>query len=431
MNERPLDSSPAESPTSRDEIEPALATERRNAWVLFVHSLFGQTGFRLLQAPTIFPTYIQLLTGSDAAVGISRAVQSAGMFLSPFFGVGAVQSRRHVKDLLLSFGSLMRVQLLLLGLIAVFVPREIAAVLVWPVIFAWGVANGLQMVVFNFVLAKTVPARARGRLLGARSMVAGLTLIVVSAAAGLLLERYGFPRGYGYVFLLAFAFTTVGLACLAWLREPATTEVRPAPKALQLLGEVPRLLRGDPDYSRFVGAHVLASAARGVLPYYVLLIGQHHDVSGALLAGLTIAYSVAQAVLSLVWGVVGDRSGFARVLALSILVWLGGSALALFGSHTIVAAYAVFVLVAAGFAGHLLAAQALALEFGKESDRALRIATSSSLGELVGTVGFAAAGLLAQLASLQAVVVLSVGLHVGALALVVTLPDPRRVVEPH
>jgi MFS family permease len=407
-------------------VDPALAAERRNAWVLFVHSLFGQTGFRLLQAPTFFPTYIRLLTGSDAAVGVARAVQSAGMFLSPFFGVGAVQSRTHVKDLLLGFGGVMRLQLLLLGLIAVFLPREVAAIVVWPVIFAWGVGNGLQMVVFNFVLAKTVPARSRGRLLGARSMVSGLTLIFVSAAAGLLLERYGFPRGYGYAFLLAFAFTSLGLACLGWLREPETTEVRPAPDARQLLREVPRLLRSDRAYTRFVGAHVLASAARGVLPYYVLLIGQRQEMSGALLAGLTIAYSVAQALLSLVWGVVGDRGGFARVLALSILVWLGGSALALFGELTIVAAYAVFVLVAAGFAGHMLAAQALALEFGREADRALRIATSSASGELVGTAGFAAAGLLAQLASLEAVVTLSVVLHLAAFALVVTLPEPRR-----
>jgi MFS family permease len=393
--------------------------------VLFVHSLFGQTGFRLLQAPTFVPTYIRLLTGSDAAVGIARAVQSAGMFLSPFFGVGAVQSRKRVKGLLLGFGSIMRLQLLLLAAIALFLPPAVAAVVVWPVVFLWGVGTGLQMVVFNFVLAKTVPTAARGRLLGARSMVAGITLIGVSAAAGLLLERYGFPRGYGLAFLLAFALTSLGLASLAWLREPDTIELRPAPDARQLLREVPGLLRGDVSYTRFVGAHVLASAARGALPYYILWVAQRHETSGALLAGLTIAYTVAQAVLSLVWGLVGDRVGFARVLALALLVWLGGSALALLGPDDLVVGYVVFVLVAAGFSGHLLAAQALALEFGREGDRALRIATSSALGELVGTVGFLAAGLLSHFVSIQAVLVLSMVLQTSGLVLVATLRDPR------
>jgi MFS family permease len=404
------------------------AVERRNARVLFVHSLFGQTGFRLLAAPTFFPTYVRLLTGSDAAVGIARAVQSAGMFLSPFFGVGAVQSRRHVKGLLLSFGGVMRVQLLLLGLIALFLPGPIAAMAIWPVVFAWGVGTGLQMVVFNFVLAKTVPASSRGRLLGARSMVSGLTLIGVSAAAGWLLERYGFPRGYGLAFLLAFALTSLGLAALSWLDEPATTELGPAPDARQLLRQVPVLLRGDRAFARFVGAHVLGSAARGVLPYYILSIGERHETSGALLAGLTIAYTVSQALLSLVWGLVGDRGGFARVLALSFLVWLGGSVLVLVADLTIVVAYAVFVLVAAGFSGHLLAAQALALEFGREGDRALRIATSSALGELVSTVGFACAGLLAKLVSIDSVVVFSIVLHGSALLLATSVRDPRRLV---
>ncbi|HUP24085.1 MAG TPA: MFS transporter [Thermoanaerobaculia bacterium] len=393
--------------------------------MLFVHSLFGQTGFRLLQAPTFFPTYIRLLTGSDAAVGIARAVQSAGMFLSPFFGVGAVQSRKRVKGLLLGFGSIMRLQLLLLAAIALFLPPPVAAIVVWPVVFLWGVGTGLQMVAFNFVLAKTVPTAARGRLLGARSMVAGITLIGVSAAAGLLLQRYGFPRGYGLAFLLAFALTSLGLASLAWLREPETLELRPVPDARQLLREVPGLLRGDASYTRFVGAHVLASAARGALPYYILWVAQRHEISGALLAGLTIAYTVAQAVLSLVWGLVGDRAGFVRVLALALVVWLGGSALALFGPDDLVAGYVVFVLVAAGFSGHLLAAQALALEFGREGDRALRIATSSALGELVGTVGFLAAGLLAHFVSIQAVLVLSMVLQISGLGLVAKLRDPR------
>jgi MFS family permease len=414
-----------DSRSADDAPAPARDAERRNARVLFVHSLFGQTGFRLLQAPTFFPTYLSLLTGSEAAVGLARAVQSTGMFLSPFFGVGAVQSRSRVKGLLLSFGGAMRLQLLLLGLIALLLPRSLATVLVWPVVFLWGACSGLQMVVFNFVLAKSVPTRARGRLLGARSMVSGLTLIGVSAAAGALLERYGFPRGYGLAFLLAFVLTSAGLASLRWLDEPETTELAPPPGARSLLHSVPRLLRSDPGWARFVGAHVLASAARGALPYYVLLVGERHEASGSLLAGLTIAYSVSQALVSLVWGVLGDRRGFGRVLGLSLLLWMAGSALALSRSHDLVAAYAVFVLVAAGFAGHLLASQALALEFGREGDRALRIAASSSLGELVGTLGFVAAGLLAELVSIEAVLVLSIVLQAVGWTLVVTLRDPR------
>jgi hypothetical protein len=54
-----------------------------NFGVLLGHGLLGQTGFRLIQAPTFLPKYVELLAGNNTAVGIARAVQSLGMFLSP------------------------------------------------------------------------------------------------------------------------------------------------------------------------------------------------------------------------------------------------------------------------------------------------------------------------------------------------------------
>jgi hypothetical protein len=56
---------------------------RFNFATLVAHGFLGQTGFRLVQAPTFLPHFVEVLAGNATAVGILRAVQSFGMFLSP------------------------------------------------------------------------------------------------------------------------------------------------------------------------------------------------------------------------------------------------------------------------------------------------------------------------------------------------------------
>ena len=196
---------------------------RRNYAALLAHGLLGMTGFRLLQAPTFLPTYINLLTGANAAVGVASACQSLGMFVSPLLSAALIEHRRHVKWVALLFGGVMRFQMLLLALVALFAPVEVAVFLVWPVLLVWGFSSGMQMVAFNLLFAKSVPVGRRGRLQGTRNLAAGTSVILLSVAAGWVLDRFGFPRGYGLTFLGAALLAATGLAFMGFIREPAAS----------------------------------------------------------------------------------------------------------------------------------------------------------------------------------------------------------------
>lgn len=134
--------------------------------------MLGQTGFRLLQAPTFLPASLSLLAGNNAVVGIARAVQSLGMSISPYLAAWMVEHRLRVKRLGILFGSLMRFQILLLALTALLLPRDQALTAVWIVIGLWGFSSGLQIVTFSFILSKVIPAHRRGRLVGIRNVAA-------------------------------------------------------------------------------------------------------------------------------------------------------------------------------------------------------------------------------------------------------------------
>lgn len=399
---------------------------RRNYAALLAHGLLGMTGFRLLQAPTFLPTYIHLLTGANLAVGAASACQSLGMLVSPLFSAALAEHRSHVKWATVLFGALMRLMVLILALLALFAPVEVAVFLVWPVLLMWGLSSGMQMVVFNLLFAKSVPVRRRGRLQGTRNLGAGISVILLSVAAGWVLDRYGFPRGYGLTFLGAAVLAAVGLAFMGLIREPAAVDLHDAGVDLRArLRKVPDLIRSDRDFAGFLEARLLTSAARGALPFYIVLVSERFGVTGARLAALTVVFVAAQSVCALAWGLLGDRSGFRAVFVLALAVWIVGSLIVLW-APVFPVAYAVFLLVGAGLSGVLLASQNLVLEFGRERDRPMRIAATHSLSEAAGVVGFLGAGLISQTAPVESVFLVATVLHLLALRRLIRTVDPRR-----
>lgn len=412
---------------SLDDSRVARRFLRRNMTALFVHGLLGQTGFRVLQAPTFLPTYISLLTGNDAAVGLARALQSLGMFVSPVLGAGVVGRRRRVRRLTLVFGSLMRSMILVVALLALLAPESWARALIWPALLFWGLGSGLQMVAFNVLFAKAIPLQSRGRMQGLRNVGSGLSVLVVSALAGVLLERYGYPKGYGAAFLAAFLLTALGLFAIAFVLEPRTREVVPAVSTRKRFLEIPELFRAEPHYGGYVQILGLAALARGCLPYYPIVFAGAAGgggLGGRDLALLTILFTLAQAGGSMLWGELGDRGGYRRVFLLAMAAWGFGSALVL-ADRSLWVAYLVFPLVGAGFSGLLLAQQNIVLEIGRERERALRIATTNSFTEGVGMAGFVGAAAIAQLGSPVAVFAVSLAVQVAAVARARALQDPR------
>ena len=69
---------------------------RRNYLAHLAHGLLGQTGMRLINAPTFVPLYVFALSGSELAVGAARGLQYLGMFLSPIVGATVIEHRRRV-----------------------------------------------------------------------------------------------------------------------------------------------------------------------------------------------------------------------------------------------------------------------------------------------------------------------------------------------
>lgn len=400
---------------------------RRNYLAHLGHGLLGQTGMRLINAPTFIPVYISSLAGLDAAAGIARGLQYFGMFLSPVLGATIIEHRRRVLPVGFVVGGLMRVQILGIALCGLLLPAP------WPLYSAlaflgfFGFFLGIQGVVFNFLVSKVIPVERRGVLMGLRNALAGLTASAVALyAGGILIERDALGNGYGATFLLAFVLTTFGLGMLAFVREPASHSVRDPAQVRERLRQLPALLRSDRAFTRYFLARAMATIGRMAVPFYVLYVRDRVGLDGGQLGQLSGAFILAQSLGPFVGGIVADKRGFRFVFLASLAIWML-AVLMLMNTTSEVGLIAVFAGLGSGLGGFQMSSQNLVLEFGSRRNLPMRIAVANSASDLVAACGAVGGALLSLWVPLPTVFWTAIAFQGAALAVVTfAVEEPRR-----
>jgi len=399
---------------------------RRNYLAHLGHGIFGQTGFRLVQAPTFVPAYIYSLSGSELVVGLARAVQALGQCLSPLFSATLIEHRRKVLPMGMRTGTLLRLQVLGIALAGFFLPVEWNLAMVCVFLGLFGFFMGMQGVIFNVLLAKVIPIELRGRLSGLRNALAGVTAAGVAyLGGGWLVETNALGNGYAATFLVAFVLTELGLLMLLFIREPDAPAVRVRTGVAARLADLPALLRADSNFTVFLAACVLGALGRIAMPYYVLYAQQTLAIGGHELGVLTAAFLLAATTLNLGWGLLADRTGFRVVFLASLAVWIAGTFM-LLGAGSFSALVAVFVALGAGSGGFMMGQQILVLEFGAREDLPLRIGVVNAATEAMGVVAPLAGGALASFVDFPSVFFCAIGFKLAAAALVaLRMREPR------
>lgn len=399
----------------------------RNFLAHLAHGMLGQTGFRLLNAPTFLPAYIMLLSdGSQFAVGLALSVQALGMTLTPLIGANLIEHRKRVLPVGFLTGGAMRAMVLLIALSGFFLEGTSTLIAIMICLAFLGLFQGMQGVIFNFLMSKVIPVKKRGRLTGLRNFLAGITSAGVAWAGGAyLLGEEPTATGYSWTFMLAFVLTTIGLLMLLAVREPEPPTVRERQSLGSRLGEIPQLLAGDAEFTRYFLARALATMGRMAMPFYVLYEGESIGLTGQTLGLLTFAFAMSGTVSNLVWGTVADRTGFKRTFLSAIALWIASTLLLMFSSGILSTAL-VFVGIGAAVQGFQNSSQNLTLEFGSRDDLPVRIAIANTTSEIAGTVGPLLGGLLAAWTGYVSVFVVSMSfLAIGGLVVGIYVPEPR------
>ncbi len=449
--------SDAEQVSSEAEYERFIwANLKRNYAANYLHGMLGMTGFRLVNAPTFVPAYLyilashslgflpgwlRMLASPNAIVGLGLSLQQVGQVVSPIIGASQIEHRKRVLPASILMGTLMRVQILGMAFAGWFFSGAplLAAILFFLLML--GLFSGAQRVAFQLVLGKVIPFSRRGRLQAWRNFTGGIIAAGLTYAAGRYIIGGGpisvpahflglsvFKNGYSTTFFLAFVLTSLGLTAFQLLiREPDPPRVRPRMKVGERLRGLPALLRSDRGFAFFMLAQTCAVAGRIAAPFYILYAGATlHSLSGATLGIFGLANLGADTASNLLWGYLGDRSGFRSSFLIALLFWIGGTVILIF-SHTMPVFFIAFACLGAASSGYQMSSQTMVLEFGLREDMAMRLAFSSTAEGVMSSLGPLVGGLIAAAFGYLMVFYTSIAFEVLALAIVVfVVEEPRK-----
>jgi MFS family permease len=418
------------------------ANLKRNYLGNYIHGMLGMTGFRLVNAPTFIPAYLHALAGGaqallpralsafaspDAVVGLGLALQQMGQVISPIIGASQIEHRKRVLPVAMLMGTLMRVQILgmaIVGWLLHGLPL-LGAMLFF--LFMLGLFSGCQRVAFQLLLSKVIPISRRGRLQAWRNVTGGLIAALLSYAAGrYLIGGKVWGNGYSTTFLFAFVLTSAGLSALSiLLREPDPPSVRPKMGVAQRLKDVPALLTGDRGFMFFMLAQTCSVAGRIAAPFYILFVRHSLELNGANLGLISLAYLGADTVTNVLWGYLGDRSGFRSTFIIALVSWIGATIL-LMNAHTEAMILVAFFGLGAAQSGYMMSSQTMVLEFGLREDIAMRLAFSSTAEGIMATLGPLVGGLMAATVGYTNLFWTSIAFEAVALVLLLTLVEEPR-----
>lgn len=409
---------------------------KRNYIGNYLHGMLGMTGFRLVNAPTFLPAYLHLISGSNSVVGLALGLQQLGSVISPVFGATQIEHRTKVMPAAIWMGGLARVQIVGMALAGWFLHGQPLVIAMMVLMFLFGLFMGTQRVVFGFLMAKVIPLSRRGRLQAWRNATGSLIAAALAYAAGkYIIKADLFGNGYSTTFALAAFLTTCGLWALQLLlREPEPPNLPARSGFRDRLKDFPRLILGDRSYAWFLVMQMLGTAGRAATPFYAIYVthlmtvsGDVHGAvgSGAVLGLLGLSFIGADAISNLVWGYLGDKTGFKLVLVLSMAISVASTVL-LMTVHAPWAFFLAFFGLGGSQSGYMMAAQTMILEFGNREEMPMRIAISSMAEGIMASLGPLAAGVMADQLGYSAVFGTSIGfLAVALMTLLAFVREPR------
>lgn len=353
---------------------------KRNFFANIMDAGFWFFGDSFVAAYTILPVFMSTLTDSPILIGLIPALEGAGWFLPQLFLAKHLENKNRRLPLVLKLGILDRLPFLLLALGTFFILKidQNIAVVVFIIIYGIKVfSSGLVALPWQELIATVIPVSHRGRYWG-YALILGKSMGLIGAIlAGLMLSNIAYPLNYSYMFLTGFICVAISYIFLTLNIEPEIERQAPA-KDINIWRRIKGILSANKNFRIYLinrGVVFLSFMGLGFITVYglqkfTLPVSYSAIFTGAMLVSEIVGYGV--------WGTIGDKDGYKRVIEYCNLFLIIGL-FALLWVETVWGLYLVFGIISFAHSGEYIADQNIAMEFGSEKDRPTYIGMSKTL----------------------------------------------------
>ena len=410
-----------------------------NAWAFAADSALFSVGMSFISSTTVLPSFVATLTDSEVIVGLASGLMTGGWLLPQLFVASAVSRLRHKRPLMVRAAWLSRPLLLLLALLIwAFGRRSPTFTLVATMVGVFGfmACDAVVTIPWFDLLARAIPHRRRGRILGISQILGGLGGVGVGMLVRYVLSEgspWGFPENYALLFGLggaAFMASTVALTCI---REPlAAFPTKAVPSLRQVFASLPRILLGDRPFLRLILTRLLGGFAGMASAFYILYamrkLGFGVETTGLFVSSQVLGSLVAGLMMGVIqdhWGPLVHIRAAIGLSALPPLLALGAAPLlSILGGGTLYLYLLVYLFLGiyAGASGWPFFNWIM--EHAPETQRPLYIGLINTLGTVM-MFAPALGGVIVRALSYQAVFIAAAIFAIAAYILSLSLPSTR------
>lgn len=353
---------------------------KRNFFANILDAGFWFFGDSFVAAYTILPVFMSTLTDSPILIGMIPALEGAGWFLPQLFLAKHLESKNRRLPLVLKLGIFDRVPYLFLALGAYLVLKLDQKVAIVLFLLFYGIKvffSGLVALPWQELIATVIPVSHRGRYWGFSLILGKLLGMFGAIIAGLMLAKITYPLNYAYMFLVGFICVAISYIFLSLNIEPEINRQTFA-KNINVWGRIKVILDANKNFAVFLvnrGFVFLSFMGLGFVTVYGI---EKFHLPISYSAIFTAVMLIAEIVGFGIWGTIGDKDGYKRVIEVCNLFLIAGLVALLF-VDSIWGLYIVFGIISFAHSGEFIADQNIAMEFGKEADRPTYIGMSKTL----------------------------------------------------
>jgi MFS family permease len=378
---------------------------------------------------TIMPLLVSSLTDSKIAIGLILAIHSIAYYLPQLFVANRAEAmKRKLPFVLVISGLLQRIPFLLIGLSILFFAQEsptIALILFFLLTGASAFGGGVVTPAWFSMIGKIIPVQRRGMFWGLSDGLGLMVGFVGAFFVGITLNVVAYPLNFAMLFLIASIIMVFSWGALALTREPESPIVKHEVSIRHYFKQLPTILRYNQNYRRFMISYTFNRISMMAVGFYIVYGNDNLNLSGTDVGTLTAVLIGSQAIMQLILGWVGDRSGHKLNLTLSAFVLALAAVVAIMATDLLTLSLA-FMLLGTAIASDNISKFTIILEFSAPEDQPTFIGLTNTLLAPVTFLAPIIGGLIATIINFEGMFIVSMlcGL-IGGLLLLFWVQEPR------
>lgn len=364
-----------------DPVHPEVKQNfKRNFFANLMDACFWFFGDSFAAAYTIMPVFISTLTDSPILIGLIPALDGAGWFLPQLFLAKTLEGRNRRMPIVRFLGIFDRIPFFFLAVGAFLIPQldKRVALIMILVIYAIKVfSGGLVALPWQELIATVIPVSHRGRYWGYSLILGKLMGLIGAALGGIILVSITYPNNYSTMFFIGFISVAISYIFLNRNIEPDISR-ESSTTTDSLITRIKTVLRKDRNFLTYLvnrGFIFLAGMSLAFITVYGI---KKYDLSVAHSATFTAIMLSSEIIGFGIWGTLGDKSGYKKVIETSNFILIVGM-IGLLLTNRLGTLYLVFALMSFAHSGEYIADQNFAMEFGGEENRPTYIGMSKTL----------------------------------------------------